>query len=119
LSDHLYKALREEAARSGQAATEIARQAIQELLRKRRKEGRPRECISLKPAIPIEQAASLIVNPLMAMALVDTARRERHRGGHLPVIQAHRKCTDKPDRSFFQRLQDRIEYSVFTISNQR
>jgi NADPH2:quinone reductase len=36
-------------------------------------------CIPLKAALPIEQAASLIVNPLTAMGLLDTARRAGHR----------------------------------------
>lgn len=36
------------------------------------------ECVPLKTAMPIEQAASFIINPLTAMALLDTARRARH-----------------------------------------
>jgi NADPH:quinone reductase-like Zn-dependent oxidoreductase len=36
-------------------------------------------CIPLKAKLPIEQAASLIVNPLTAMGLLDTARRAGHR----------------------------------------
>jgi NADPH:quinone reductase-like Zn-dependent oxidoreductase len=38
-----------------------------------------RECIPLKAGVPIEQAASLIINPLTAMGLLDTARRRGHR----------------------------------------
>ncbi len=38
-----------------------------------------RDCIPLKPALPIEQAATFIVNPLTAMALLETARRAGHR----------------------------------------
>lgn len=37
------------------------------------------DCIPLKRRMPIEQAASLIVNPLTAMGLLDTARRDGHR----------------------------------------
>jgi len=37
------------------------------------------ECIPLKSALPIEQGASLIINPLSAMGLLDTARRDGHR----------------------------------------
>lgn len=37
------------------------------------------ECIPLKRELPIEQAASLIINPLTAMGLLDTARRHGHR----------------------------------------
>jgi NADPH:quinone reductase len=37
------------------------------------------ECIPLKRQLPIEQAASLIINPLTAMGLLETARRHRHR----------------------------------------
>ena len=33
------------------------------------------ECIPLKAGLPIEQGASLIINPLSAMGLLDTARR--------------------------------------------
>jgi NADPH:quinone reductase-like Zn-dependent oxidoreductase len=36
-------------------------------------------CIPLKAELPIEQAASLIVNPLTALGLLDTARRREHR----------------------------------------
>src|SRR4051812_7546939 len=36
------------------------------------------KCIPLKRAMPIEQAASLIVNPLTAVGLIDTARRDGH-----------------------------------------
>jgi NADPH:quinone reductase-like Zn-dependent oxidoreductase len=36
-------------------------------------------CIPLKRRLPIEQAASMIVNPLTAMGLLDTARRDGHR----------------------------------------
>jgi NADPH:quinone reductase-like Zn-dependent oxidoreductase len=36
------------------------------------------ECIPLKRQLGIEQAASLIVNPLTAMGLLDTARRRGH-----------------------------------------
>jgi NADPH:quinone reductase-like Zn-dependent oxidoreductase len=36
-------------------------------------------CIPLKAEVPIEQAASLIVNPLTALGLLDTARRAGHR----------------------------------------
>ena len=36
------------------------------------------ECIPLKGQLPFEQAASLIVNPLTAMGLLDTAKRHRH-----------------------------------------
>jgi hypothetical protein len=43
LTGDLHRALREEAARSGQAATEIAREAIRELLKKRRKKAVARE----------------------------------------------------------------------------
>jgi NADPH:quinone reductase-like Zn-dependent oxidoreductase len=37
------------------------------------------ECIPLKRRVPIDQAASLIINPLTAMAILDTARRGGHR----------------------------------------
>src|SRR5947207_3291836 len=37
-------------------------------------------CIPLKAELPIEQAACLIVNPLTATGLLDTARRAGHRG---------------------------------------
>lgn len=37
------------------------------------------ECIPLKRQLPIEQAANLIINPLTAMGLLDTARRRGHR----------------------------------------
>ncbi len=36
-------------------------------------------CIPLKSALPFEQAASLIINPLTAMGLLQTARRSGHR----------------------------------------
>jgi NADPH:quinone reductase-like Zn-dependent oxidoreductase len=36
------------------------------------------ECIPLKSRLDFEQAASLIVNPLTAIGLIDTARREGH-----------------------------------------
>jgi NADPH:quinone reductase len=36
-------------------------------------------CIPLKSALPIEQAASLIINPLTALAMLETARRAGHR----------------------------------------
>lgn len=36
-------------------------------------------CIPLKAAMPIEQAASLIINPLTAMGLLETACRASHR----------------------------------------
>ena len=36
-------------------------------------------CIALKSAMPIEQAASLIINPLTALAMLETARRAGHR----------------------------------------
>jgi NADPH:quinone reductase len=36
-------------------------------------------CISLKSAVPFEQAASLIINPLTALAMLETARRAGHR----------------------------------------
>src|SRR4051794_19470202 len=36
------------------------------------------KCIPLKSAIPIEQAASLIINPLTAVGLLDAARRAGH-----------------------------------------
>src|SRR4051812_41856763 len=36
-------------------------------------------CIPLKAPVPFDQAASLIINPLTAMALLDTARRAGHR----------------------------------------
>jgi NADPH:quinone reductase len=38
-----------------------------------------KECIPLKPQLDIEQAAGLIINPLTAMGLLETARREGHR----------------------------------------
>ncbi len=37
------------------------------------------ECIPLRRAVPIEQAAGLIINPLTALGLLDTARRGGHR----------------------------------------
>jgi NADPH:quinone reductase-like Zn-dependent oxidoreductase len=37
------------------------------------------ECIPLKQKVPSDQAASLIINPLTAMGLLDTARRHGHR----------------------------------------
>ena len=37
------------------------------------------DCIPLKAALPIEQAASFIVNPLTAVALLETARNAGHR----------------------------------------
>ena len=37
------------------------------------------KCIPLKRRLPMEQAATMIVNPLTAMGLLDTARREGHR----------------------------------------
>src|SRR5689334_22357555 len=39
-------------------------------------------CIPLKPAMPIEQAASLIINPFTAAGLLETARR----GGHTAAV---------------------------------
>jgi NADPH:quinone reductase-like Zn-dependent oxidoreductase len=36
------------------------------------------ECVPLKSAVPIEQAATVIINPLTAMALLETARRDGH-----------------------------------------
>jgi NADPH:quinone reductase-like Zn-dependent oxidoreductase len=36
------------------------------------------ECVPLKRAVPVEQAASFIINPLTAVALVETARRDGH-----------------------------------------
>jgi NADPH:quinone reductase-like Zn-dependent oxidoreductase len=36
-------------------------------------------CLPLKRRMPIDQAASLIVNPLSAVGLLDTARRDGHR----------------------------------------
>jgi NADPH:quinone reductase-like Zn-dependent oxidoreductase len=36
-------------------------------------------CIPLKAAVPMEQAASLIINPLTALAMLETARRAGHR----------------------------------------
>jgi NADPH:quinone reductase-like Zn-dependent oxidoreductase len=42
-----------------------------------------KDCIPLKRRMPVEQAASLIINPLTAMGLLDTARR----GGHLAAVQ--------------------------------
>jgi NADPH2:quinone reductase len=36
-------------------------------------------CIALKSAMPMEQAASLIINPLTAIAMLETARRAGHR----------------------------------------
>ncbi|MFP6658223.1 MAG: zinc-binding dehydrogenase [Pirellulales bacterium] len=41
------------------------------------------ECIPLKRRLGTEQAASLIINPLTAMGLLDTARR----GGHRAAVQ--------------------------------
>jgi NADPH:quinone reductase-like Zn-dependent oxidoreductase len=41
------------------------------------------ECIPLKRQLSLEQGASLIINPLTAMGLLDTARR----GGHRAAIQ--------------------------------
>src|SRR5262245_28454878 len=38
-----------------------------------------KNCIPLKAELPIEQAASLIVNPLTAVGLLDTAHRAGHR----------------------------------------
>ncbi len=40
------------------------------------------QCIPLKSKLSIEQAASLIINPLTAMGLLDTARR----GGHPAAV---------------------------------
>lgn len=37
------------------------------------------QCIPLKSALPFEQAASLIINPLTAVGLLETARRAGHR----------------------------------------
>ncbi len=37
------------------------------------------QCISLKKDLPIEQAASLIINPLTAVGMLETARRAGHR----------------------------------------
>jgi NADPH:quinone reductase-like Zn-dependent oxidoreductase len=36
-------------------------------------------CIALKSAMPMEQGASLIINPLTALAMLETARRAGHR----------------------------------------
>lgn len=41
-----------------------------------------RDCIPLKRAVPVEQAATFIVNPLTAVALLETARR----GGHQAAV---------------------------------
>ncbi len=38
-----------------------------------------KDCIPVKAALPIEQAATLIVNPLTAVALLETARNGGHR----------------------------------------
>ena len=38
-------------------------------------------CIALKSALPIEQGASLIINPLTAQAMLETARRAGHAAG--------------------------------------
>ncbi len=37
-----------------------------------------RDCVPLKPAMPIEQAAGFIINPFTALALLHTARRAGH-----------------------------------------
>jgi len=36
-------------------------------------------CVPLKNELPIEQAASLVINPMTAVGLLDTARRDGHR----------------------------------------
>src|SRR3954451_6780687 len=36
-------------------------------------------CIAVKSALPIDQAASLIINPLTALAMLETARQAGHR----------------------------------------
>jgi NADPH:quinone reductase-like Zn-dependent oxidoreductase len=36
------------------------------------------DCIPIKPAVPIEQAASFIINPMTAVALLESARRAGH-----------------------------------------
>jgi NADPH:quinone reductase-like Zn-dependent oxidoreductase len=38
-------------------------------------------CIPLKSGMPIEQGASLIINPLTALAMLETAQRAGHRAG--------------------------------------
>jgi NADPH:quinone reductase-like Zn-dependent oxidoreductase len=38
-------------------------------------------CIALKSGVPIEQGASLIINPLTALAMLDTAQRAGHQAG--------------------------------------
>ncbi|MCU0958908.1 MAG: zinc-binding dehydrogenase [Pirellulaceae bacterium] len=38
-----------------------------------------RECVPLRREVPVEQAASLIINPFTAVGLLDTARRGGHR----------------------------------------
>jgi NADPH:quinone reductase-like Zn-dependent oxidoreductase len=38
------------------------------------------ECVPLKSQLPMEQAASLIINPLTAVGLLETARKAGHRG---------------------------------------
>ena len=40
---------------------------------------RATDCIPLKAAVPIEQAACFIVNPMTAVAMLETARRAGHR----------------------------------------
>ena len=37
------------------------------------------DCVPLKRRLPIEQAATFIINPMTAMALLETARRAGHR----------------------------------------
>ena len=41
---------------------------------------RAAECIPLRKELPLEQAASLVINPLTALGLMDVARRAGHRG---------------------------------------
>lgn len=45
-------------------------------------------CIPLKSAVPTEQGASLIINPLTALAMLETARRAGHRAAVHTVVPA-------------------------------
>jgi NADPH:quinone reductase-like Zn-dependent oxidoreductase len=65
-------------------------------------------CIALKSAVPIEQAASLIINPLTALGMLETARR----AGHQAVV--HTAGTSQLGRMMIAIAAD-MEYPLVNI----
>lgn len=66
------------------------------------------ECIPLKRQLSLEQGATLIINPLTAMGLLDTARR----GGHRAAIQT--AAASQVGRMVV-RLAKEAEYPVISV----